>query len=120
MWSPGPGDISTTRLSFFIGLSSPFNISCSLQTPVYALYSVPTIVSAAILLTVRHISIPLPSEPPSCWWELFDAAWEDVWSVAGYIMRLYRERTPEDNARVLGLVSKKAIRAWLEENALTA
>lgn len=87
-----------------------------LQTPVYALYAVPTIVSAAILLATRHLGISLPSSPDSCWWELFDADWEDVWSVAGYIMRLYRERTPEGQDRVLGLVSKKGVRAWLEEN----
>ncbi|KAI0807143.1 cyclin-L1 [Fomes fomentarius] len=88
----------------------------ALQTPVYALYAVPTIVSAAILLATRHLGISLPSSPDSCWWELFDADWEDVWSVAGYIMRLYRERTPEGQDRVLGLVSKKGVRAWLEEN----
>ncbi|KAA1474878.1 cyclin-like protein [Dentipellis sp. KUC8613] len=87
----------------------------ALQTPVYALYSVPTIVSAAILLTVRHFSIPLPSTPPNCWWELFDAEWEDVWSVCGYIMRLYRKRTPEEERRVLGMVGKKDVRKWLDE-----
>ncbi|KAI0781059.1 cyclin-L1 [Trametes elegans] len=89
----------------------------ALQTPVYALYAVPTIVSAAILLATRQLGISLPSSPESCWWELFDANWEDVWSVAGYIMRLYRERSPEDQARVLGLVSKKGIRLWLEDHA---
>ncbi|TFK88681.1 cyclin-L1 [Polyporus arcularius HHB13444] len=88
----------------------------ALQTPVYALYAVPTIVSAAILLATRHLGIALPSSPESCWWELFDADWEDVWSVAGYIMRLYRERSPQDQARVLGLVSKKAVRAWLDDH----
>ncbi|KAI0361967.1 cyclin-like protein [Trametes cingulata] len=90
----------------------------SLQTPVYALYAVPTIVSAAILLATRQLAIALPSTPESCWWELFDADWEDVWSVAGYIMRLYRERSPDDQARVLGLVSKKGVRLWLENLAL--
>ena len=80
----------------------------------YALYAVPTIVSAAIMLATRQLGVALPSSPDSCWWELFDADWEDIWSVAGYIMRLYRERSLEEQARVLGLVSKKAIRAWLE------
>ncbi|KAI8998751.1 cyclin-L1 [Trametes punicea] len=89
----------------------------ALQTPVYALYAVPTIVSAAILLATRHLGIALPSSPECCWWELFDADWEDVWSVAGHIMRLYRERTPDDQARVLSLVSKKGVRSWLEDNA---
>ncbi|KAF8965187.1 cyclin-like protein [Flammula alnicola] len=90
------------------------------QTPVYAVYQIPTIVCAAIFLTVRHLQIPLPSKPPVCWWELFDANWEDVWSVSGYIMRLYRRRTPEDNRRVLGMVTKMEVRRWLEENKTTA
>ncbi|KAH8108137.1 cyclin-like protein [Cristinia sonorae] len=88
----------------------------ALQSPVYAVYQVPTIVSAAILLTTRHLGIALPSTPPHCWWELFDAEWEDIWSVCGYIMRLYRPRSLEDQHRVLGLVTKKGIRQWLEEN----
>ncbi|OAX40031.1 cyclin-like protein [Rhizopogon vinicolor AM-OR11-026] len=91
----------------------------ALQTPVYALYAVPTIVSAAILLTSRHLDIALPSSSPNCWWDLFDAPWEDVWSVCGYIMRLYRDRTPEDRMRVLKLVSKKDVRRWLEDDAVT-
>ncbi|TDL27275.1 cyclin-L1 [Rickenella mellea] len=89
----------------------------ALQTPVYALYSVPTIVSAAILLTVRHIGISLPSTPPNCWWELFDAEWEDVWTVAGHIMRLYRERSHEERTRTMRMVSKKEVRKWLDERA---
>ncbi|GBE82354.1 predicted protein [Sparassis crispa] len=88
----------------------------ALQTPVYALYAVPTILSAAILLTTRHLGISLPSSPTSRWWELFDAEWEDVWSVCGYIMRLYRERSAEDQTRVMRMVSKKGVRQWLEEN----
>ncbi|KAH9951300.1 cyclin-like protein [Amylocystis lapponica] len=88
----------------------------ALQTPVYALYAVPTIVSAAILLATRHLGIALPSSPESCWWELFDADWEDVWSVSGFIMRLYRERSAEDQMRMLGMVSKKGVRQWLDDN----
>ena len=88
----------------------------SLQTPVYALYAVPTIVCAAMLLVTRELGIALPSSPEGCWWELFDADWEDIWSVAGYIMRLYRERSAEDHARVLGMLSKKGVRSWLEDN----
>ncbi|EKM82819.1 hypothetical protein AGABI1DRAFT_89509 [Agaricus bisporus var. burnettii JB137-S8] len=87
------------------------------QTPVYALYQVPTIVCAAILLTVRHLGLSLPSEAPHCWWELFDAAWEDMWSVCGYIMRLYRERGAEERRRVLGLVAKKDVRRWLDSRS---
>ncbi|KAF9458646.1 cyclin-like protein [Collybia nuda] len=87
----------------------------ALQTPVYALYQVPSIVSAAILLTVRHLSISLPSTPPNCWWELFDATWDDVRSICGYIMRLYRERNLEESTRVVGMVTKKEVRKWLEE-----
>ena len=89
----------------------------SLQTPVYALYQIPTIVSAAILLTTRHLNLSLPSTAPNCWWELFDAAWEDIWSVCGYIMRLYRKR--DDHARVWGMVHKKDVRRWLEANQTT-
>lgn len=92
----------------------------ALQTPVYALYQVPTIVSAAILLTVRHLNIPLPSTPPNCWWELFDASWEDIWSICGYITRLYRRRSPEDADRVVGMVTKKEVRRWLEEHGRNA
>lgn len=88
----------------------------ALQTPVYALYAVPTIVSAAILLTVRHLDISLPSSPNTRWWELFDAEWEDLWSVCGFIMRLYRERTLEDRTRAMSMISKKGVRQWLENN----
>jgi len=87
------------------------------QTPVYALYQIPTIVCAAILLTTRHLNIRLPSQPPVCWWELFDARWEDVWTISGYIMRLYRQRTPEESRRILGMVNKQEVRKWLEDNA---
>lgn len=97
------------------------NVSCDLpchrlQTPVYTLYAVPTIVSAAILLSTRHLGISLPSSSSNRWWELFDAEWEDVWSVCGYVMRLYRERSAEDQTRVMGMVSKKGVRQWLDEN----
>ncbi|KAJ8519894.1 hypothetical protein ONZ45_g3197 [Pleurotus djamor] len=88
----------------------------ALQTPVYALYSMPTIVSAAIFLTTRTLNISLPSKSPNCWWDLFDADWEDIWSICGHIMRLYRQRSPDDRQRVMGLVSKKDIRKWLEDH----
>ncbi|KAG0705382.1 hypothetical protein DFH29DRAFT_295297 [Suillus ampliporus] len=39
----------------------------ALQTQVYALYVVSTIVNAAILLTSRQLNISLPSSPPNCW-----------------------------------------------------
>ncbi|KAI0705854.1 cyclin-like protein [Cytidiella melzeri] len=87
----------------------------ALQTPVYALYTVPTIVCAAILLTTRFLGIPLPSEPSNCWWELFDADWPDIWSVSGHIMRLYRSRTSYEETRLYGLISKKGVRHWLED-----
>ncbi|TFK29773.1 cyclin-like protein [Coprinopsis marcescibilis] len=87
----------------------------ALQTPVYALYQIPTIVSASILLAVRHLQISLPSSPTNCWWEIFDANWDDIWSVCGFIMRLYRERTFEEDRRVAGLLTKKDVRRWLEE-----
>jgi len=86
----------------------------ALQTPVYALYPVPTVVSAAILLTTRQLDISLPSSPENCWWELFDVDWEDLWSVCGQIMRLYRERTADERIEIMGLLSKKELRQWLE------
>jgi cyclin L len=43
-----------------------------------------------------------------------------VWSVCGYIMRLYRERTGEDRIRVVGMVGKKDVRKWLEEKGVDA
>ncbi|KAJ3728742.1 cyclin-like protein [Lentinula raphanica] len=88
----------------------------ALQTPVYALYQVPTIVCAAIYLATRQLQIPLPSQPSHCWWELFDADWEDLWSICGYIMRLYRERSEEERLRVVGMISKKGVRTWLENH----
>ncbi|EGN96061.1 hypothetical protein SERLA73DRAFT_185577 [Serpula lacrymans var. lacrymans S7.3] len=91
----------------------------ALQTPVYAIYSVPTIVTAAIVLTTRHLGISLPSTPPDCWWELFDADWEDVWIVCGHVMRLYRQRSVEDCIRVAALINKKSVREWLEKNPTT-
>ncbi|KAK0445501.1 cyclin-like protein [Armillaria borealis] len=82
----------------------------ALQSPVYALYQIPTIVSAAILLTIRFLAIRLPD----AWWKLFDTEWEDVWSVCGYIMRLYH---PEVDRKVVqGMLTKGDVRAWLEEN----
>ncbi|KAG7452838.1 cyclin-like protein [Guyanagaster necrorhizus] len=82
----------------------------ALQSPVYALYQVPTIVSAAILLTSRFLAIRLPD----AWWKLFDAEWEDVWSVCGYIMRLYH---PEIDKKVVErMLTKGDVRTWLEEN----
>jgi len=86
----------------------------ALQTPVYALYPVPTVVSAAILLTTRQLGVSLPSSPDNCWWELFDVDWEDLWSVCGHIMRLYRERTEAEQIEIMGLLSKKELRQWLE------
>ena len=79
----------------------------------------PTIVSAVILLAVRHLGISLPSHPPNCWWELFDGTWEDVWSVCGYIMRLYRDRSPDERMRVINMITKKEVRRWLEETCIT-
>ena len=114
-----PGGILTMREWMTTGLTSlncltrPFD---RLQTPVYALYPVPAIVCAAILLSTRKLGISLPSNPPDCWWELFDAEWDDVWSIAGYIMRLYRTRTTEELRRPLGLLTKKDVRRWIEQN----
>jgi len=84
-----------------------------LHTPVYALYPVPTIVCAAILLTIRQLAIPLPD----LWWELFDAEWEDVWAVAGNIMRLYRPQDLSHRRELLSLLSKHDVRQYLATKA---
>ncbi|TFL07705.1 cyclin-like protein [Pterulicium gracile] len=92
----------------------------ALQTPVYSIFQVPTIVSAAILLTTRHLNISLPSTRPNCWWELFDAEWDDIWIVCGFIMRLYRERDPAEMMKVVKMVNKTEVRRWLEKQQLEA
>src|SRR5882762_3391700 len=101
----------------FLKHSNKYTCFGRLQTPVYGLYAIPTIVSAAILLTTRHLHISLPSTLPNCWWDLFDATWEDVWNVCGYVMRLYRDRGIDERMRVVGMVGKKEVRRWLEEHA---
>jgi len=85
----------------------------ALQTPVYALYPVPTIVCAAILLMIRQLAIPLPD----LWWELFDADWEDIWAVSGHIMRLYRPKEPSHRRHLLSLLSKHEVRQYLATEA---
>jgi cyclin L len=85
------------------------------QTPVYALYPIPTIICASILLCARFLSIPLPEK----WHEIFDADWEDMWSVAGYIMRLYQPQTPEKKRELMSLLDKKSLRQWLEKSKPT-
>ena len=94
------------------------NLLYSLQTTVYAIYPIPVVVCAAILLVIRHLQLPLPSESTSetKWWELFDASFQDVWHVAGFIMRLYRPRTSAEQIRVVRLLTKKDVRKWLELN----
>ncbi|EFI28411.1 cyclin-L1 [Coprinopsis cinerea okayama7 len=87
----------------------------ALQTPVYAIYQIPTIVCAAIVLSTRHLNIPLPTSPP--WWELFDAHWDDIWSVCGYVMRLYRPRETPNVAEAL--VTKKDVRQWLDDHGIS-
>ena len=87
--------------------------SSRLHTPVYALYPVPTIVCATILLTSRQLAIPLPD----LWWELFDAEWEDVWAVAGSIMRLYRPQGLTHRRQLLSLLSKHDVRQYLATKA---
>jgi len=77
-----------------------------LQTPVYVLYQNPTIVSAAILLSERKVGIGLPEG----WWSLFDAEWEDMWSVCGYIMRLYRTRSEDETRSTMSIVRKHDLR----------
>ncbi|KDQ10164.1 hypothetical protein BOTBODRAFT_116159 [Botryobasidium botryosum FD-172 SS1] len=86
----------------------------ALQTPVYALYPIPTIACAAILLTTRTLSLPLPAG----WYLLFDAELEDMMSICGMIMRLYRDRPESERARWVRLAvgGKREVRKWLSEN----
>lgn len=86
----------------------------SLQTPVYAIFPFPTLACASILLSTREHGVALPEG----WHELFDSDMDDMMSVCGYIVRLYRQRSDADIARwmKLALGGKKAVRKWLEEN----
>jgi cyclin L len=105
------------ELLFALPLYNASHPTFRLQTPVYALYAIPTIVCASIFLTTRKLGIPLPCPPAhEPWWELFDADWTDMWTVAGHVMRLYREREPEERKRVLGLLTKGDVRRWLDDN----
>ena len=88
----------------------------SLQTPVYAIYPFAVVATACIFLTCRQLEVPLPSDPANPWWELFDATLEDVTSISGYILRLYRPRREEDRKLTMRLVNKVAVRKWLEEH----
>lgn len=65
------------------------------------------------MLSTRDHGLPLPDG----WHDLFDAEMEDMVIVAGYILRLYRERTELEIAQwtKLAVGGKKAIRNWLEE-----
>lgn len=91
----------------------------ALQTPVYAIYPIPVIVCASILLVIRHLKLEIPSsqEDSPSWWDLFDAPFEDVWLVANLVVRLYRPRSQSDQNRVMQLLTKKDVRRWLDENA---
>ncbi|CAG8724312.1 149_t:CDS:2, partial [Acaulospora colombiana] len=93
-------------------------IVAEMQTPVYAIFPVPPIVCAAIFLTIRHLQLPLPSEPtsPIRWWELFDASFDDMWVISGIIMRLYRKRPQVDQQRVVNMLRKEDVRKWLEHH----
>jgi hypothetical protein len=86
-----------------------------LQTSVYALYPVPTIVCAAIFLATRKLGIALPSLPAQAWWELFDTEWDDMEAVCAYIIHLYQPRSAKDSLQVMGLLSKKDVRKWLDD-----
>ncbi|KAG8956526.1 hypothetical protein FRC04_000004 [Tulasnella sp. 424] len=86
----------------------------ALQTPVYAIYPFPTIAVACIFLTCRQLQIPLPEEPSHPWWSLFDADLEDITSICGYILRLYRPRSEAEKQLAMALVSKKELRKWLD------
>lgn len=58
-------------------------------------------------------------EEETPWYTLFDVDQEDLESVAGWIMRLYQQRSPELDRTVVDLVigGKKAVRSWVDEHA---
>ena len=78
----------------------------------YALFPFPTLACASIFLSTRLHGVALPDG----WHDLFDAELEDVRSVAGYVMRLYRDRGEEGKSRCVELVlgGKKTVRKFLE------
>ncbi|ORX38608.1 putative cyclin-dependent protein kinase regulator [Kockovaella imperatae] len=59
----------------------------ALLTPLYAIHQPHTLACASILLSTRLLRIPLPKD----WWILFDVEWDDIWSCAGTIMRLWHD-----------------------------
>ena len=56
----------------------------------------------------------MPEDPETPWWGLFDAELEDMTSICGSIQRLYRPRSDAERKLVMSLVSKQAVRKWLE------
>lgn len=60
------------------------------------------------------MQIPLPDR----WWVLFDAEWEDVWTVCGFIMTLYHAEPCQD-WKVEAMMDKKDVRQWVEEHPTT-
>ncbi|KAH7096104.1 cyclin-like protein [Auriculariales sp. MPI-PUGE-AT-0066] len=85
----------------------------SLQTPAFAIYPLPTVVCTCIHLAARHLQVALPDD----WWDVFDAEWDDLHTVAGMVMRLYRPRAATERANVEQLISKREVRQWLEQHA---
>lgn len=65
------------------------------------------------MLSTREHGLALPEG----WHELFDSDMQDMTSVAGWILRLYRPRLESDKALWTKLVTggKKAVRRWLED-----
>jgi cyclin L len=112
------GYLNDAYVSLLMNYLSSHSSLTRLQTPVYAIFPIPPIVCAAIFLTIRHLQLPLPSEPTSSirWWKLFDATFDDMWVISGIIMRLYRKRSQADEQRVVNMLRREDVRKWLENH----
>jgi hypothetical protein len=88
-----------------------------LQTPVYAIFPFPAIACASIFISTREHGITLPEG----WHDLFDADGDDMLNIGGFIMRLYRERSKEDETTwvKLAIGGKRALRKWLEDRGFS-
>jgi hypothetical protein len=101
-----------------------------LLTPLYTIHPPNTLACAAILLTTRLKSIPLPAD----WYILFDVTWDDIWSICGSVMTLWndwgisvsagdeieekRERLEKENRWRRSWIlaqSRRAVRRWVQE-----
>lgn len=87
--------------------------SYRLLTPLYAIHPPHVLAVASILLTTRLHRIPLPKD----WFLLFDVEWDEIWSCAGTVMRLWHEWGLSPTAGRTGEVSSDAWDKWEDGRA---